>query len=98
MTTPRLLWPDAHAIALAPEIGVIALLDAACAATVAYLLAVNHEIADVQEACRADVPPYVARSAARLVARIHSLRAALRNYSDATLHPDVEPDFGLPPF
>jgi hypothetical protein len=98
MTAPRLLWPDAHDIALAPEIGVIALLDAACAATVAYLLAVNHEIASVDEACRAEVPPYVARSAARLVARIHSLRASLRHYSHATLHPYVEPRFEPPPF
>jgi hypothetical protein len=98
MTTPHLLWPDAHDIALAPEIGVVALLDAACAATVAYLLAVNHEIADLEEACRADVPPYVARSAAKIVARIHSLRTALRNYSHATLHPDAEPDIDLPPF
>jgi enoyl-CoA hydratase/carnithine racemase len=98
MTAPHILWPDAHDIAIAPEIGVIALLDAACAASVAYLLAVNHEIASAEDACRADLPPYVARAAATLIARIHSLRASLRDYSEATLHPAVEPVIEPPPF
>ena len=71
MIIPRLLWPEARDIAVAPEIGVIALLDAACAASVAHLLAVNHEIASAEDACRGDLPPYAARSAARLIARIH---------------------------
>lgn len=98
MTRPRLLWPDAREIAMAPEIGVIALLDAACAATTAYLLAVNHEIATTETACGADLPPYAARSAAALIARIHSLRASLRNYREATLHPEIEPEDEPPPF
>jgi len=93
MTTPRLLWPDAHDIAIAPELGVIALLDAASAAAVAHLLAVNHEIANLDEACRGDVPAYAARSAARLIGRMHALRASLRDYASATLHADAEPDF-----
>lgn len=92
MITPRLLWPEARDIAVAPELGVLALLDAACAAAVAHLLAVNHEIGSAEDACRGDIPPYAARSAARLIARIHSLRTCLRDYASATLHADVEPE------
>ena len=98
MIIPRLLWPEARDIAVAPEIGVIALLDAACAASVAHLLAVNHQIASAEDACRGDLPPYAARSAARLIARIHSLRASLREYAAATLDADVEPEIEPPPF
>ena len=91
-----LLWPSDQDLAVAPETAAIAMLDAALAVTVITLLAANPELSLCQDTTPPHVPPYPARQAAVLLARIHSLRASLRRYHHATalhpLEPDDEPD------
>jgi hypothetical protein len=91
-----ILWPSDQDLAVAPETAAIAMLDAALAVTITTLLAANPELPLSQGSTPPDVPPYPARQAAILLARVHSLRASLRRYHDATtlhpLEPDDEPD------
>jgi hypothetical protein len=93
---PDILWPSDHDLAVAPETAAIAMLDAVLAVTISTLLAANPELPLCQGTTPPEVPPYPARQAAILLARVHSLRASLRRYHHATaiqpLEPDDEPD------
>lgn len=85
-----LLRPTSDELAVAPELGVLAALDATLA-TAAYQLQSENRELDLRALARGDVPGTQARHASHLVARIHDVRAALRDYRDLALH-DTDDD------
>jgi hypothetical protein len=82
MATPEipLLRPGSGELAVAPELGVLAVLDAALAMATYQLVAETPELTSHYLLARGDVPCPAARQAAVLVGRIHTLRAALHRY------------------
>jgi hypothetical protein len=90
-----LLRPTPNDLALAPELGVLAALDATLA-TAAYQLMAEHPDLGPDALARGDLPPAEARKAGLLCCRIHDLRASLRQYRQLALAPapdDSEPIF-----
>ncbi|HUL91530.1 MAG TPA: hypothetical protein VLV56_04195 [Burkholderiales bacterium] len=86
-----LLRPTPNDLALAPELGVLAALDAT-AATAAYQLTAEHPDLDLDALARGDTPCVEARKASALVLRIHGLRAVIRQYRELVLHPERHRD------
>ena len=74
-----LLRPTPNDLALAPELGVLAALDATLA-TAAYQLTAEHPDLGLDALARGDPPSAQARKASLLVYQIHNMRAALRDY------------------
>jgi hypothetical protein len=97
MTQLPIMWPSQADVTVAAELGVVALLDAALAMTVPYLLIQNPELADHGGANGRGVPPPDARVTARILADIHDLRAKLRRYQHLTCVSDLAPS-RAPPF
>ena len=79
-----LLRPSPNDPAIAPELGVLAALDATLA-TAAYQLLSEHPELGLQAMARGDLPSTEARGASLLFFRLCDLRAAIRNYSSLAL-------------
>lgn len=78
---------------MAPELGVLAALDATLA-TAAYQLLAEHADLAPDVLARGHLPDPLARRAHRLIGRLYELRAQLRAYRDAALGSrDRGPDF-----
>ena len=86
-----LLRPTPNDLALAPELGVLAALDATLA-TAAYQLMAEHPDLGLDALARGDLPPAEARKASLICSRIHDLRASLRHYRQLALAPDPDDD------
>ena len=84
-----LLRPTPNDLALAPELGVIAALDATLA-TAAYQLQSEHPELGLDALARGDLPSAQARMAAFLVVRFNDIRVAIRDYRRLALDP--QPD------
>jgi hypothetical protein len=89
-----LLRPTPNELAIAPELGVLAALDATLA-TAAYQLQAEHPELALDALARGDIPSLEARKASILIFRCTDLRAALRDYRKLAL--EAEPD-DAPPF
>lgn len=79
-----LLRPTPNDLAIAPELGVLAALDATLA-TAAYQLMAEHPELGLDTLARGDPPAAEARMASLLCCRIHALRAAIRGYRHLAL-------------
>jgi len=91
-----LLRPSPNDLAAAPELGVLAALDATLA-TAAYQLLSEHPELGLDAMARGDLPSAEARSASLLVFRLCDLRAAIRNYRDVALDGEfVDDQLNLP--
>jgi hypothetical protein len=79
------IWrPSVDDLTLAPELGVLAALDATLA-TAAYQLMSQHPELGLDALARGHLPSEEARNASLLLFRIAELRATLRDYRDITL-------------
>jgi hypothetical protein len=74
-----LLRPAADELAVAPELGVLAALDAILAAA-AYQLHAEHPQLTIEALARGHLPSAEARTASLLIFRCADLRAAIRDY------------------
>jgi len=79
-----LLRPTSQHLAIAPELGVLAALDATLA-TAAHQLAAENPDLGADALARGHIPDPGARIAALVLCRIHDLRAHLRDYANAAL-------------
>lgn len=84
-----LLRPTPNDLAVAPELGVLAALDATLA-TAAYQLQSEHPELGLDALARGDLPSALARTASLLVFRCSDLRAAIRDYHALALYPDLD--------
>lgn len=91
-----IIRPTSQDLAIAPELGVIAALDATLVTT-AYQLATENPDLSPDVLARGYVPDPCARLAALIVSRIHDLRGQLREYAYATVGLGVPEDDDLPP-
>jgi len=78
----HLLRPTHNELGVAPELGVLAALDATLATAAYQLIAENPDLYSLELAARGDLPSPLARKANLLVFRIGELRAGLREYRD----------------
>lgn len=85
------LRPTPNDLAIAPELGVLAALDATLA-TAAYQLMAEHPDLGLDALARGDLPATCARKASLLCFRIHDLRAAIKDYRQLALHPEFDDD------
>jgi hypothetical protein len=79
-----LLRPSPGDLAVAPELGVLAALDATLA-TAAYQLMAEHPELGLEALARGHLPSDEARTANLLVFHLADLRAAIRDYRDIAL-------------
>jgi len=86
-----LLRPSPNDLAIAPELGVLAALDATLA-TAAYQLLSEHPELELDAMARGDLPSAEARGASLLVFRLCDLRAAIRNYRNLALDGELDDD------
>lgn len=86
-----LLRPTPNDLALAPELGVLAALDATLA-TAAYQLQSEHPELGLDALARGDLPSAQARMAGFLVVRFNDIRVALRDYRRLALDPEPDDD------
>ena len=75
-----LLRPTPNDMAIAPELGVLAVLDATLATAAYQLLSENPDLTSLILAAKGELPPPPARKANILLSDIHSLRMELRKY------------------
>lgn len=75
-----LLRPTPNDLAVAPELGVLAALDATLATAAYQLLSENPDLTSLELAAQGELPPPPARKANILLSDIHSLRMELRKY------------------
>lgn len=75
-----LLRPTADELALAPELGVLAALDATLATTAHQLVAENPDLYSLELAARGEIPAPLTRKANSLFFRIGELRVEIREY------------------
>jgi hypothetical protein len=87
-----LLRPTPNDLALAPELGVLAALDATLA-TAAYQLMAEHPDLGLDSLARGDLPSPEACKANHLCVQIHGLRVAIKDYRQLALHPEPEDDY-----
>lgn len=90
-----LLRPTTNELAIAPELGVLAALDATLA-TAAYQLLAEHPELGLEAMARGDLPSGEARRASRLVFRCCDLRAAIRSYRAVALDHIDDDQLNLP--
>jgi len=86
-----LLRPTPNDLAIAPELGVLAALDATLA-TAAYQLQAEHPDLALDALARGHLPSAQARTASLVVFRCADLRAAIRDYRTLVLDPDLDDD------
>lgn len=82
-----LLRPTPNDLAVAPELGVLAALDATLA-TAAYQLQSEHPELALDALARGDLPSEQARKASLMSVRFTDLRAEIREYRALALNPD----------
>jgi hypothetical protein len=87
-----LLRPTPSDLALAPELGVLAALDATLA-TAAYQLMAEHPDLGLDSLARGDLPSPEACKANHLCAQIQGLRVAIKDYRQLALHSEPEGDY-----
>jgi len=87
-----LLRPTPNELALAPELGVLAALDATLA-TAAYQLMAEHPDLALDSLARGDLPSPEACKANHLCVHIHDLRTAIKDYRQLALNPEPEGDY-----
>lgn len=92
--TEPLLRPTPDELAVAPELGILAALDATLA-TAAYQLHAGHPELTLQALARGHLPSAKARSASLLIFRYADLRAEIRNYRVLALGSDLDEDSHL---
>lgn len=83
-----LLRPTANELALAPELGVLAALDATLATTAHQLTAENPDLYSLELAARGEIPPPLTRKANSLIFRIAELRMEIREYRALAVNED----------
>lgn len=79
-----LLRPSSLDLSIAPELGLLAVLDATLA-TATYQLLAGHPELDFTAFAKGDLPSTAARAGAGLACRFADLRAAIREYRDLTI-------------
>jgi hypothetical protein len=87
-----LLRPTPNELALAPELGILAALDATLA-TAAYQLMAEHPDLALDALARGDLPSQEACKANHLCVHIHDLRSAIKDYRQLALNPEPEGDY-----
>jgi len=87
-----LLRPTPNDLALAPELGVLAALDATLA-TAAYQLMAEHPDLGLDSLARGDLPSPEACKANHLCVHIHAIRAAIKDYRQLALNPEPAGDY-----
>ena len=87
-----LLRPTLNELALAPELGVLAALDATLA-TAAYQLMAEHPDLALDALACGDLPSREACKANHLCVHIHDLRTAIQDYRQLALNPEPEGDY-----
>jgi len=87
-----LLRPSPNELALAPELGILAALDATLA-TAAYQLMAEHPDLALDALAQGDLPSPEACKANHLCVHIHNLRAAIKDYRHLALNPEPEDDY-----
>jgi len=90
-----LFRPTPTDLAVAPELGVLAALDATLA-TATYQLQSEHPELGLNALARGDLPSAPARTASFLVFRCADLRAAIRHYRNLVLNPEIDDQLDLP--
>lgn len=75
-----LLRPTANELALAPELGVLAALDAVLATAAHQLIAETPDLYSLELAARGEIPAPLTRKANSLIFRIGELRMEIRQY------------------
>lgn len=83
-----LLRPTANELALAPELGVLAALDATLATTAHQLIAENPDLYSLELAARGEIPAPLTRKANSLFFRIGELRVEIREYRELAVDDD----------
>lgn len=83
-----LLRPTANELALAPELGVLAALDATLATTAHQLIAENPDLYSLELAARGEIPAPITRKANSLIFRIGVLRGEIREYRALAVNDD----------
>ncbi|MBW6504242.1 hypothetical protein K0B90_08200 [bacterium] len=83
-----LLRPTANELALAPELGVLAALDATLATTAHQLIAENPDLYSLELAARGEIPATLTRKANSLFFRIGELRVKIREYRELAVNDD----------
>ena len=86
-----LLRPSPMELAVAPELGVLAVLDATIA-TAAYQVMTEHPELGLEAMARGDLPSIAAITASRLVHRCTAVRTAIRDYRDIALAAYLDDD------
>jgi hypothetical protein len=86
-----LLRPPPAELTIAPELGVLAALDATLAAA-AYQLHAEHPELGLEALARGDLPSAEARTASLLLFRCADLRAAIRHYRALAIGSDLDDD------
>jgi len=86
-----LLRPTANELAVAPELGVLAALDATLATTAHQLVAENTDLYSLELAARREIPTPLTRKANSLIFRVGELRVQIREYR--ALAVDDDPSF-----
>jgi len=86
-----LLRPTPDELTIAPELGVLAALDANLA-TAAYQLHSQNPDLTLESLARGDLPSASARSASLLLFRCADLRAAIRDYRVLAIGSDLDDD------
>lgn len=89
-----LLRPPPDELTLAPELGVLAALDATLA-TAAYQLHAEHPELTLEALARGHLPSAEARTASLLIFRCADLRAAIRDYRVLAIGSDPDDDSQL---
>ena len=86
-----LLRPTANELAVAPELGVLAALDAMLATSAHQLIAENPDLYSLDLAARGEIPAPLTRKANSLIFRVGELRVEIREYR--ALAVDDDPSF-----
>lgn len=86
--TEALLRPTANELALAPELGVLAALDATLATTAHQLIAENPDLYSLELAARGEIPAALTRKANSLIFHIGELRGEIREYRELAVNDD----------
>jgi hypothetical protein len=87
-----LLRPTANELAVAPELGVLAALDATLATTAHQLIAENPDLYSLELAARGEIPALLTRKANSLIFRVGELRVEIREYRALAAGDDAPPD------
>jgi len=87
-----LLRPTANELAVAPELGVLAALDATLATTAHQLIAENPDLYSLDLAARGEIPAPLTRKANSLIFHVGELRVEIREYRALAAGDDAPPD------